>query len=156
MDNEKIVSEKIVSLLRRRISPEEYENIRREWITHSKAEDARDIPGLMSTLTEDCVYIYPQTGDRWDGHEGATKFYTDLLTTVPDIHFDLQSIVIGPQGVYEEAIATGTPVNDWLGSLPVGKPFEFAISIYFPWDLEKKKFQGERMYIMNTDGKFPV
>ena len=146
----------VVSLLRRRISPEEYENIRREWITHSKAEDERDIPGLMSTLTEDCLYIYPQTGDRWDGHEGATKFYNDLLTAVPDIHFDFQNIVIGPQGVYEEARATGTPQDVWLNNLPTGEPFDFSISIYFPWDLEKKKFQGERMYIMNTDGKFPI
>lgn len=148
--------ESIVSWLRRRITPEEYEEIRSEWITHSKAEDARDIPGLMSTLTEDCVYIYPQTGDRWEGHEGATKFYTDLLTAVPDINFDLKSIVIGPQGVYEEARATGTPVVEWLGKLPIGEKFDFTISIYFPWDREKKKFQGERMFIMGMDGEFPV
>lgn len=148
--------ESIVSMLRRRISPDEYEDIRREWITHSKAEDERDIPGLMSTLTEDCVYIYPQTGDRWEGHEGATRFYTDLLTAVPDIHFDLQNIVIGPQGVYEEAVATGTPVGEWLGKLPTGEPFKLLISIYFPWDTEKKKFQGERMFVMNSEGGFPV
>ncbi|MCA9230267.1 MAG: nuclear transport factor 2 family protein [Planctomycetales bacterium] len=151
MDNENIVS-----WLRRRITPEEYENIRHEWITHSKAEDARDIPGLMSTLTEDCVYIYPQTGERWDGHEGATKFYTDLLTAVPDIHFDLQTIVIGPQGVYEEARATGTPVTEWQGNPPTGEPFDLTISIYFPWDPEKKKFQGERMFIMGKTGKMPL
>jgi len=149
-------SEGIVGQLRRRITPQEYEEIRSEWITHSKAEDARDIPGLMSTLTEDCVYIYPQTGDKWEGHEGATKFYTDLLTTVPDIHFDLQTIVIGPQGVYEEARATGTPIEKWLGNVPVGEKFDMTISIYFPWDREKKKFQGERMFVMRSDGEFPV
>ena len=150
-----MIKDEAVSLLRRRIKPDEYEIIRQLWIDHSKAEDARDIPGLMETLTEDCVYVYPQTGERWEGHEGATRFYTDLLTAVPDIHFDLQNIVIGPQGVYEEARATGIPVTAWLGK-PAGEPIDFMISIYFPWDPEKKKFQGERMYIMNLDEKFSV
>ena len=27
-------------------------------MTHSVAEDRRDIPGLMSTLTVDCVYVF--------------------------------------------------------------------------------------------------
>ena len=43
-------------LLRRSIVPEEYEAIRELWKRHSKAEDQRDIAGLLSTLTDDCVY----------------------------------------------------------------------------------------------------
>ncbi|VAW39498.1 hypothetical protein MNBD_CHLOROFLEXI01-897 [hydrothermal vent metagenome] len=149
------IKREVIDMLKRPITPEEYALIRQEWIIHSKAEDARDIPGLMSTLTEDCVYIYPQTGRRWDGHEGATAFYTELLTAVPDIHFDLQNIVIGPQGVYEEARATGTPQGEWMGKPANGEKIDYMISIYFPWDSEKKKFKGERMYIMNMDGSFP-
>ncbi len=154
MSNKSQIRQEVIEMLKRPITPEEYELIRQEWIIHSKAEDARDIPGLMSTLTEDCVYIYPQTGQRWDGHEGATAFYTELLTAVPDIHFDLQNIVIGPQGVYEEARATGIPQSEWLGKPADGQKIDHMISIYFPWDSEKKKFKGERMYIMNTDGSF--
>jgi len=41
---------------------------------------------------------------------------------VSDIHFDLQSIVIGPQGVCEEARVTGTHKAKWLtGHRPVSK-----------------------------------
>ena len=75
---------------------------------HSKAEDARDIAGLMATLTEDCVYELVQTGHRWAGHSGATRFYMELLSAFPDIQFALTSIVVGPQGVCEEAVVDGT------------------------------------------------
>ena len=41
----------VVQLIRRRIDPDEYRDIRKLWIAHSIAEDSRDIPGLMATLT---------------------------------------------------------------------------------------------------------
>lgn len=39
---------------------------------HSIAEDARDIVGLLATLTEDCVYEVVPTGTVWRGDAGAT------------------------------------------------------------------------------------
>ncbi|MGH2543113.1 MAG: ester cyclase [Ardenticatenaceae bacterium] len=137
--------------LRREITPELYKQIRHEWIAHSIAEDSRDIPGLMATLTEDCVYELVQTGDVWHGKEGATRFYTELLTAFPDIHFDLQNIVIGPQGVWEEAHVTGTHRGDWLGNPATGEPVEFDVLIYFPWNSEVEKFSGERVYVFGLD-----
>ena len=98
----------VLEVYRREVTPELYRDIRELYKTHSIAEDARDLPGLISTLTPDCVYELAQTGHRWEGHEGAARFYTELLTAFPDIHFDLTDIVIGPQGVCEEARVTGT------------------------------------------------
>jgi predicted ester cyclase len=132
--------------LRREITREEYERIRAEWKTHSIAEDQRDIPGLLSTLTEDCVYEVVPTGARWEGHEGATRFYTELLTAFPDIDFDLQHIVIGPQGVFEEAHVTGTQEGEWQGRAATGERVQFDVLIFFPWDRTVGKFKGERVY----------
>jgi steroid delta-isomerase-like uncharacterized protein len=139
--------ESVLEQLRRPVTPEVYRQIRQEWITHSKAEDGRDIAGLMSTLTDDCVYELVQTGHKWHGKEGATRFYTELLSAFPDIHFDLQNIVIGPQGVFEEAHVTGTHKGEWLGNLPTGEHVEFNVLIFFPWDIEQRKFKGERVYV---------
>jgi predicted ester cyclase len=130
----------------REITCEEYERIRAEWKTHSIAEDQRDIPGLLSTLTEDCVYEVVPTGARWEGHEGATRFYTELLTAFPDIDFDLQHIVIGPQGVFEEAHVTGTQEGEWQGRAATGERVQFDVLIFFPWDRTVGKFKGERVY----------
>ena len=140
------VHEAVVEQLRRKLDKDEYALIRHEWITHSKAEDARDIPGLMSTLTDDCVYKLVTTGEEWHGKEGATRFYMELLSAFPDIHFDLQNIVIGPQGVCEEARVTGTHQGQWLNTPATGKQLAWNVVIFFPWDPEKKKFKGERVY----------
>ena len=137
----------VVPLLRRRIDPDEYRAIRQLWIAHSIAEDSHDISGLMATLTEDCVYTVVNKGVDWHGKAGATEFYTHLLSAFPDIHFDLQNIVIGPQGVYEEAYATGTYEEQWLDMpSPNGQRLEFFVTILFPWDPDQKLFTGERVY----------
>jgi predicted ester cyclase len=135
--------------IRRRVDPNEYRAIRKLWIAHSMAEDSHDIPGLMATLTEDCIYTIANTGTTWHGKAGATQFYQQLLTAFPDVHFDLQNIVIGPQGVFEEAFAAGTYQSQWLDiPSPNSQRIEFAVTIFFPWDPKQRLFAGERIYFM--------
>jgi len=137
-------------LLSREVTPELYREIRALWKAHSIAEDKRDIAGLIATLTPDCVYeVIGEAGARWEGHAGATRFYTDLLGAIPDIHFDLQQIVIGPQGVCEEAAVTGTQKGRWLSRAAPGgsAKVEFRVVIFFPWDPRIKKFKGERVFL---------
>jgi hypothetical protein len=127
-------------------SADEHREIRELWKRHSIAEDERDLPGLISTLTEGCVYELVGTGHRWEGHEGATRFYTGLLGAFPDIDFQLTGIVIGPQGVFEEADVTGTHAAEWLGIPPSGEHLGWKVAIRFPWDAERRLFSGERIY----------
>ena len=136
----------VLELIRRDPEPDEHEAIRDLWKRHSIAEDKRDLPGLLSTLTEDCVYELVQTGHRWEGHEGASRFYLGLLGAFPDIDFKLSGIVIGPQGVCEEADVTGTHEAEWLGIEPTGERLAWKVTIFFPWDREQRLFQGERVY----------
>lgn len=140
---------RVTELHARKCTPEEYHEIRRLWQIHSIAEDRRDIPGLISTLTDDCVYELVQTGNRWEGHEGASAFYTEMLAAFPDIHFELRNIVVGPQGVFEEARVTGTHVGSWLRfPPPTGRRVEFDVLILFPWDRAQRKFTGERVWFL--------
>jgi predicted ester cyclase len=133
-------------LLRLTADPAEYTEIRELWKRHSKAEDQRDVAGLLSTLTDDCVYEIVGTGHVWEGHEGAARFYAGLLGAFPDIDFQLTDIVIGPQGVCEEARVTGTHKADWLDYKATGEPVEFNVVIFFPWDPSQKLFKGEKVY----------
>jgi hypothetical protein len=143
-----MATDQILELLRRPVDVDEYDEIRELWKTHSIAEDNRDLPGLISTLTEDCVYeVRGWEQARWEGHDGAARFYTELLTAFPDIHFDLTGIVIGPQGVCEEAQVTGTHRGTWLGREPTGERVEFGVVIFFPWNPAARRFDGERMYV---------
>jgi SnoaL-like polyketide cyclase len=146
-DTEHVEHDEVVELIRRDLDEAEYDAIRELWKRHSLAEDARDLPGLIATLTEGCVYELPQTAHRWEGHEGAARFYTELLTAFPDIHFDLTDIVIGPQGVCEEARVTGTFQRPWLGNAPTGELLAWKVVIFFPWDRKQRLFQGEKVYV---------
>ncbi len=136
--------------IRRRISqdvdPEEYKRIRKLWIDHSRAEDARDIPGLLATLTESCVYELIPTGQRWEGHAGARDFYLAFLGAFPDVHFEVYDIVIGPQGVAEFANMTGTHRGPWAGLEATGRSVNIQIVIFFPWNGDAQRFDGEKVY----------
>jgi len=129
------------------LNPGQYQDIRARWIAHSKAEDARDVPGLIATLTEDCVYELVPSGGRWEGHEGARRFYAEFLTAFPDVSFDLTDIAIGPQGVIEVATLTGTFRGPWLGVAPTGEAVRETIAIVFPWDAGAGLFSGERILL---------
>ncbi len=137
----------ILELYRREITPELYTEIRELWKRHSIAEDKRDLPGLLSTLTEDCVYEIVGVEQRWEGHKGASRFYTELLGAFPDIRFDLTDIVIGPQGVCEEAAVSATHSAPWLGVEPSAQRLEWNVVIFFPWDPERSLFRGEKVYV---------
>jgi predicted ester cyclase len=126
--------------------PAGYQAMRRLWIDHSKAEDGRDLAGLIATLSPDCVYEIVPTGQRWEGHAGARAFYTAFLGAFPDVRFDLQDIVIGPQGVIEVTRMSGTHRGEWAGQPPSGRRVETLIVIHFPWDPASGKFAGERIY----------
>lgn len=128
------------------VTPELYQTIRQLWIKHSKAEDARDLQGLIDTLAEDCVYTVVPTGQRWEGHAGARTFYLSFLGAFPDVHFAMTDIVIGPQGVFEVATMTGTHRGEWAGIAPSGKPVNLQVIIHFPWNMAAGKFAGERVY----------
>ena len=139
--------EAIHELLAREPGAGELDEIRTLWKRHSIAEEQRDLPGLISTLTDDCVYELVGTGRRWEGHEGATRFYLGLLGAFPDVDFRLTSIVIGPQGVTEEADVTGTHEAAWLGIEPTGEQLAWKVAIFFPWDRDRRLFRGERVYV---------
>ena len=137
----------VLEVYRREVTPELYREVRELYKKHSMAEDARNLEGLISTLTPDCVYELVQTGHRWEGHDGARRFYTELLTAFPDIEFNLTDIVIGPQGVCEEARVTGTHEAEWVGNPPSGERLTWRVVIFFPWDSERRLFRGEKVYV---------
>jgi len=120
--------------------------IKRLWVRHSIAEDRRDIEGLIATLSTNCVYEIVPTAQRWEGHDGARDFYTELFGAFPDNRFELTEIVVGPQGVFEVATLTGTNAGPWAGAPASGLPVSLQVLILFPWDAATERFSGERIW----------
>jgi predicted ester cyclase len=132
--------------LGRRFDPAELREIKRLWVRHSIAEDKRDIPGLLATLTDDSAYEILPTGQRWEGRDGVSQFYTELFAAFPDNRFALSEIVVGPQGVFEAARLTGTNLGPWAGVEASGLPVDLEVLILFPWDPAARRFTGERIW----------
>ena len=142
----------IRSRLARPFDPAELRRIKRLWVRHSIAEDARDIDGLIDTLAPDCVYEIVPTAQRWEGHEGARAFYGDLFAAFPDNAFALSEIVIGPQGAFEVATLTGTNLGPWAGVPASGLAVSLEVLILFPWDPDTGRFGGERIWFDRGTG----
>jgi predicted ester cyclase len=138
--------ETIQERLARDFDRAELRAIKRLWVRHSIAEDRRDIDGLVATLAPDCVYEIVPTGQRWERHDGARRFYTELFAAFPDNRFALSEIVVGPQGVFEVATLTGTNDGPWAGAPPSGLPVALQVLILFPWDRATNRFSGERIW----------
>ena len=138
--------ETIQQQLAREFEPGELRRIKRLWVQHSIAEERRDIDGLIATLSADCVYEIVPTGQRWTGHDGARTFYSELFGAFPDNRFELTDIVIGPQGVFEVVILTGTNLGPWGGAPPSGLPVRLEVFIVFPWEPATERFSGERIW----------
>jgi predicted ester cyclase len=128
----------------------EQRRIKRLWVRHSIAEDRRDIDGLIATLAPACVYEIVGSGLRWEGHDGARAFYTELFAAFPDNHFALKDIVIGPQGVFEAVVLEATHVGPFAGLEPTGRRVRLELAILFPWDPATRRFTGEQIFIDRT------
>jgi predicted ester cyclase len=125
----------------------EQRRIKRLWVRHSIAEDRRDIDGLIATLAPACVYEIVGTGLRWERHDGARAFYTELFAAFPDNRFALADIVIGPQGVFESVVLEATHVGPFAGLAPTGRHVRLELAILFPWDPATNRFMGEQIFI---------
>lgn len=140
------MTDSIRARLARRFDPAELREIKRLWVRHSIAEDARDIDGLVATLAPNCVYEIVPTGQRWDGLDGIRRFYAELFAAFPDNRFELSEIVVGPQGVFEAARLTATNLGPWAGVPASGLPLDLEVLILFPWDPATRLFLGERIW----------
>src|SRR6266481_8980979 len=105
----------------------------------------QDMDGLLSTLTEDCVYSVLRTtaagstSQRWDGQKGARAFYTDLFRAFPAQNWQPEAVVIGPQGVFSAVVLHARQVAPWAGIAPTGQTVFIRMFVYFIWAPDKGK-----------------
>jgi SnoaL-like domain len=139
------------------ITSESYDAIRRAWLTHVHAEEVLFKPFtqdqfktqmqvMLSVFTDDCVMELATTGQRWVGREQAAGFYRVFLSSLQDMQWVPQALVIGPQGVLDVVNMTGTLVKEFAGLKHVGAQVHLQWVIYFPWVPDAGKFKGEVIY----------
>jgi hypothetical protein len=139
------------------ITQEGYDDIRRAWLTHVHAEEVLFKPYteeqfktqmqiMLSVFTDDCVMELASTGERWQGRDQATAFYHVFLTSLQNMQWVPQALVIGPQGVLDVVNMTGTVAKPFAGLKEIGAQVHLQWVIYFPWVPDAGKFKGEIIY----------
>jgi hypothetical protein len=139
------------------ITQESYDAIRRAWLTHVHAEEVLFKPYseeqfktqmriMLSVFTDDCVMELAQSGQRWVGHKQAEEFYRVFLSSLQDMQWVPQALVIGPQGVLDVVNMTGKVIKPFAGLTQAGAQVHLQWVIYFPWVPETGKFKGELIY----------
>jgi hypothetical protein len=139
------------------VTPESYDAIRRAWLAHVHAEEVlfksftekefnAQMEVMLSVFTDDCVMELASTGERWEGHRQAAEFYRVFLSSLEEMAWIPQALVIGPQGVLDVVNMTGKLVKEFAGLAPVGSRVHLQWVIYFPWAPDERKFRGEVIY----------
>ena len=134
-------------------TPEGYDLIRTVWLKHCDTELRQDMEGLLSTLTENCVYTVLRataaetTSQRWEGQQGARAFYTALFQAFPEQNWQPEAVVIGPQGVFSAVVLHSRQVAPWAGIPPTEQIVSIRMFVHFIWAPDKGKFSGEIVYI---------
>jgi hypothetical protein len=143
------------------VTPEEYDTVRSTWLKHvdaeeklfaprSEEEEKQQLEIVRSTMTDDCVYELKPTGKRLEGWDGALRFYKDFLAAFSGMQWVPQTVVIGPQGILDVADMTATQEVAFGGINRVGKEVRLEWVIYFPWNPDEKKFEGETIYSIRS------
>ena len=83
--------ETVEQRVQREVTQPECDAIRSTFLRHCEREAAGDVDGILETMTADFVYEHPQSGTRWEGQDGARRFYADLLGA-----FGEQAYVVNP------------------------------------------------------------
>lgn len=139
------------------ITSEQYDAIRRAWLTHVSAEERLFSPYtdaewktqmavMLSVFTDDCVMELVPTQERWVGQVQADAFYRAFIPSFSGMQWVPQALVIGPQGVLDVVNMTGRLERPFAGLADVGRQVHLQWVIFFSWVPEKGKFKGEMIY----------
>ena len=124
-------------------TPATSEDLREFYRGYVEMANTRDFDG-MRELLHDEVYL------------GATAVPRDAIITefrkhtdaVPDIHWEVQDIVIEGGRIAVRALDTGTPVAEWNGLAPTGRSIAIAETAFY----EVVDGRFKRMwYLMDVD-----
>ncbi len=140
--------------VQREATQDQYDGIRSTFLRHCERELAGDIDAVLETLTHDCVYAHPQWGQRWEGHDGARRFYEAFLGAFPDNQWELHDVVIGPQGVMSNVTMTAKQQKPFLGVDQTGQDVRWRLNNMFPWDPDTQRFSGETLYFFRPESEY--
>src|SRR6476620_11365097 len=110
---------------------------------HRAAEDARDFPAVMETLTDDCFLEHVSLKLRSEGKADATRAYEEWFNAFPDLGPIPEGIAYGEDVLVAYGKLHGTMQGPWLGLAPTGREYTIPLVNIVPF--RDGLMQGERV-----------
>jgi steroid delta-isomerase-like uncharacterized protein len=110
------------------------------------AVSRQDPHALAGHFADQCEFVDLSDGTRISGRPAFLADLLELFTAVPDFHV-VESRVIAEGGVVAAEIQlSGTPVSEWRGHPPTGRPFVWDTCSFYDLDESSELLLRERMY----------
>lgn len=111
---------------------------------HRAAEEARDYPAVMETLTDDCFLEHVSLQLRSDGKEEASRDYEALFSAFPDLGPIPGGIAFGDDVLVAFGDLHGSMLGPWLGLDATGREFTIPLVNIVPF--RDGLMAGERLF----------
>jgi steroid delta-isomerase-like uncharacterized protein len=111
---------------------------------HLDAENRHDVDDTLATLTADCVFEDLALDQRFEGHDGAARYYRrwwdafDTEVTPERLH------LVEPATAVAETTWRGKHGGEFLGIVPTGR--SIAVPVILVAELRDGLMAGERVY----------
>ena len=96
-------------------------DLRSWYLRYGEALNNHELDG-MDEFINDEVLLDGVPGKRGD----VVAVLKGIVDAVPDIHWELEELLIDRDRIAVRAVNTGTPVKEWLGVAPSGASFEIV------------------------------
>ncbi|MFC5676019.1 ester cyclase [Aeromicrobium endophyticum] len=97
------------------------QDLRSWYMTYVAALEGRQLDQMDQFVAEE-VTLNGHPGRRSD----VVADMRSILDAVPDMHWEVQEVLVDRDRLAVRAINTGTPEKEWLGVAPTGKSFEIV------------------------------
>ncbi|MFE2545697.1 ester cyclase [Actinacidiphila glaucinigra] len=98
----------------------------------------------MDEFAHDEVIVNGSPVSR-DEMVGFFRYHT---TAVPDLHWEIQYVIVEGNRIASRLIDTGTPVQEWNGNVPTGASISIAETAFY--EIEDGRFKV-MWYMMDAD-----
>jgi predicted ester cyclase len=110
------------------------------------AVNRQDPRALAEHFADDCEFVDLSDGSRISGRADFLADLLELFAVVPDLHVVDRRVIAEGDVAAAEIRLSGTPVGEWRGRLPAGRPFVWDTCSFYDLHPDREHLLRERMY----------
>jgi steroid delta-isomerase-like uncharacterized protein len=112
---------------------------------HIRLENEHDLEGVLRTFGDTARYDDEPWSEHYEGRNGVSHFYQQLLSALPDLEIEVQRRHVTDEAILMEVMIRGTHLGGWRGLPATGRRVEFPLCGVYTFDADDR-LAGEKIY----------